>query len=321
MIIAPIIVTFFIVCRVDTHMRIYIRDWLARPQPVVIEDLSHGASCFEKLPDEYQQGVYRHHYNFIPGHRLQDDTCFGFASMLRPSTTPEPTVFHTRFDEFGLTELATVQSFLATQHNSSRLVVWTDSNKRSLESSPHWHEVENDPRVTVKVSRNMELIPLLSLYQYGGVWFEPTTFFVRELTPLLELEWVAQADCFTSVDGNPFIGTGMLHFRENSPYLCELIAEAKEEQKITKVNLGKLYYRVYQRILRNGIKPWMVVPWCYTAPSKCKQSNSVQSPFAHGEEPNMRRWIDSAFAYYWKDPRPDEPSGNVYEYLMSKYHV
>ncbi|KAI9488504.1 hypothetical protein BDB00DRAFT_772420 [Zychaea mexicana] len=335
-IIVPTAITFFIVCRVDTHMRIYFRQWLSPPAPAVIEPLIHDGTCFKHLSSDYQQGQGLHHYNFIPGHRLQDDTCFGFASTVRPSPQipSHDTIFHTRFDKnhFGPTELATVKSFLATQNSTTtRLVVWADSTQESLLASPYWQHIESNPRIAVQVvatakekqqqQQQLELMPLLALAQYGGVWFEPSAFFVRELTPLLELDWIAQGDCFSSVEGNPFSQTGMLHFRQDSPYLCEMLAEAKALQKDQKkVELPMLYYRIYQRVLRNGFKPWAIVPWCYTAPSQCKHSNSLQSPFARGEEVN-RRWLDSVFAYYWRDPAPDEPSGDIYEYLEAKYDL
>ncbi|KAI9270696.1 hypothetical protein BDA99DRAFT_327296 [Phascolomyces articulosus] len=335
LIVIPTAITFFIIFRVDTHARIYFRDWLTQEEPIVIEPLSHDGTCFKNLPVEYQNGQYLHHYNFIPGHRLQDDTCFGFASTVRPSSkvTPvdadqEDIVFHTHFTEkkFGPTQLATVKSFLATQNDTStRLIVWQGSDQESLLSSSYWQQVENDPRVTIQVVDNtnndLEILPLVALNQYGGVWFEPSTFFVRELTPLMELDWIAQGDCFTSVEGNPFVQTGMLHFRQDSPFMCEMVAEAREMQRAKKkVDLSKLYYRIYQRVLRNGVKPWMVLPWCYTAPSRCKQSNSLQSPFTRGEKVN-RIWLDSIFAYYWRDPSPDDPSGEIFELLQSKHNV
>ncbi|KAG2223289.1 hypothetical protein INT45_007015 [Circinella minor] len=332
-IVIPIAIAFFVVFRVDTHMRIYIRDWLTQEEPVINEPLAYDGSCFKNLSDDYQNGQYLHHYNFIPGHRLQDDTCFGFASTIRPSSKvallDNDIVFHTHFDskKFGPTQLATVKSFLATQNDTmTRLMVWQDSNQESLLSSSYWQQVENDPRLTVQVvditnKDDLELLPLVALGEYGGVWFEPSTLFVRELTPLMELDWIAQGDCFTSVEGNPFVQTGMLHFRKDSPYICEMMAEARTMQKAKKkVELSKLYYRIYQRVLRNGLKPWMVVPWCYTAPSRCKQSNSLQSPFARGEKVNWK-WVDGIFAYYWRDSSPEDPSGDIFEYIQSKHNV
>ncbi|KAI9313908.1 hypothetical protein BX666DRAFT_1863931 [Dichotomocladium elegans] len=159
-----------------------------------------------------------------------------------------------------------------------------------------------------------EPVAFEALSKYGGLWFDIHTLFVRDLSPLLESgnDWMSQATCFTSVDGNPFLGSSMMYFRKHSPHLCELKHAAGA--------MRELYYRVYQRILRNGYEPWAVMPWCYVDPSQCRKPNRLQSPF----DPSAsfdRRMLESVFAYHYHTlpSSSSRPTGAIYNYLDGKY--
>lgn len=336
------ITAFFIVCRVDTHMRIYVRFWLSPRKPVVVEPLSDEGACFRDLAPKYQQGYATHSINMMPGYRMQDDTCYGYASTLkkprhRMGNNDTVIYFHTTWSSadnnnnpaFGETQLATLRSFVATQDPATtRLIVWIDEkDQRLLDESPYWKEAaEHTDRIWYEIDNTTTtqdtFIALKALSTYGGVWFNMDTLFVRDLKPLLVgNDWISQATCYTSVEGNPFSGSSMMYFTKDSPYLCELenaISEAASNQ-LTLADLGQLYYRVYVRILRNGYKPWAIIPWCYFEPSQCTKSLRFKSPFASSTTPFSDHWLDSIFAFHYHDTPPSTPSGAIYESLNNKY--
>lgn len=334
------ITAFFIVCRVDTHMRIYVRFWLSPRKPVIVEPLSEDGACFSTLAPQYQQGYSSHSINMMPGYRMQDDTCYGYARTLkkprhRMGSNDTVIYFHTTwssadYESFGETQLATLRSFVATQDpETTRLIVWIDEkDQRLLDESPYWKEAaEHTDRIWYEIhntTTTTQLLSIKALSTYGGVWFNMNTFFVRDLEPLLVgNEWMSQATCYTSVEGNPFSGSSMMYFTKDSPYLCELENAINDSlqpiHRYPSADIGRLYYRIYERILRNGYKPWAILPWCYFEPSQCTKSLRFPSPFASSTSTLSDHWLDSIFAYHYHDTPPSTPFGAIYESLNNKY--
>ncbi|ORZ12765.1 hypothetical protein BCR42DRAFT_419922 [Absidia repens] len=183
-----------------------------------------------------------------------------------------------------------------------------------------------------------ELLKLAVLYQHGGVWFDLNTLFVRDMTPLLGHEWIAQGKCQTSMAGNPFEGSGLWHFYPQSRAVCELLYgttksrsnnnsnNIKNNNKITKTIFGatgksgrgtrgaELYQRIYQNLLRNGQKPWSTLPWCFTDPTNCKASNSLPSPLDQADFSPLR--LRQTFAVHFDQPKKQTQSGSIYRYLQ-----
>ncbi|CAO3615852.1 unnamed protein product [Cunninghamella blakesleeana] len=315
------------------------------------------------------------------------------------------TIYHTTWSkltdhDFTPVHLATIKSFISTQPlNSSEMIIWVHSNDELiLKEHPLWetftkvryqvydpaslinntiiqdylnqHNVKQQPNELIDLDSfilDPEILRLLVLYQHGGVWFDINTFFVRDLSPLLEHEWIGQGKCQSSMVGNPFDGE-LWHFYDHSPYLCELLYGAttyvdrltyndikknnynnnnnnnndyiskeemnkiKNQQKKTTIikNASELpskmksvlrgsglYQRVYRNIIREGIKPWSTTPWCFTNPTQCKPSNSLQSPFENRNfKPEPLRQV---FAFRFQQPKLSvalAPSGSIYKYLQ-----
>ncbi|KAG0175625.1 hypothetical protein DFQ28_006612 [Apophysomyces sp. BC1034] len=368
------IFTFFLVCRVDVHARVYVREWLASKTPSTIEPLSN--SCFANVSptSAYYQGRARYAPSFVPGVPLWDaQTCYDFAGLVHGRHVPhnrananqaDEIFFHTYWSS-NLTaitdkQLATWQSFVATQDaNRTHLIVWiAPDDEATLVDSPQWQTAMAQSRsrlqyktfdvntmagntpldrlvaqhpLTVK-ARHEDLLRLFALYHHGGVWFDLDTLFIRDLMPLLGEEWISQGSCYTSLEGNPFDGA-LLHFHKQSPYLCEMLASVADQFKVQdgpdrlritdsasqqhlepRTLQSDLYYRIFRRLLHHGIKPWLVVPWCFTDPSECRRSNSLPSAFAETDF-NPRR-LSQIFAYHWHQ-QWDATPGSIFRHIQT----
>lgn len=152
-----------------------------------------------------------------------------------PQLTPdERTQYHT----YWRVDLATfserqewmLKSFFATQdHATSRLIMWSNgdlSTNSILASYAHMHPNSFEMRVVnipdlasgtaldgspllktndKKAWTDGDLVRLLVIWNYGGVWIDMDSLLTRDLSPLLEHEFVTQWDCY----GKPFSRNSM----------------------------------------------------------------------------------------------------------------
>ncbi|KAI7903610.1 uncharacterized protein BX663DRAFT_507079 [Cokeromyces recurvatus] len=277
-------------------------------------------------------------------------------------------LFHTYWsfnltNQFGEKEVASLRSFAATQNSNHTLIVWVPAEDEShLKDSESWRYLTRSQKMQDRVIYKTiqpktltkdtpiepfvdhwltlvhngndgkgrdDLLRMLVLYKYGGIWFDINTMFVRNLSPLFEHEWIAQGNCLTGMFGNPFTGA-LFHFHQNSPYVCEVLEGAADLFK-ARLNVNeqtpkrylitgpeifgsKLYYRIYRRLLHHGIKPWSILPWCFTDPSQCKHSNSLPSLFSNSHFDEKR--VGQIFAYHWKNKWTAKP-GTIFKFLDS----
>ncbi|KAL9538889.1 hypothetical protein MBANPS3_010604 [Mucor bainieri] len=264
-------------------------------------------------------------------------------------------LFHTYWSsnltqEFEEKQIATLRSFSATQNTNHTLIVWIPAEDEDrLTKSESWNYLTRSqqkrdrivykvvqPNILVKDTAiepfvdtwqslvhdgndgkgRDDLLRMLVLYRYGGLWFDMDTMFVRDLAPLFEHEWIAQGSCSTG-----------------SPYVCEILegaadlfkarvqvekglAEPPKRYLVTGPEIfgSKLYYRIYRRVLHHGIKPWSILPWCFTDPSQCRRSNSLPSLFSNTDFDEKR--VRQTFAYHWRDRWTATP-GTIFKFLDS----
>ena len=160
--------------------------------------------------------------------------CYDFAGTVQPaprhgppigSPPPERVNFHTywRADlvPFGERQEWMVKSFFATQDLArSRLILWSNGDLRSNEMVRRWArkypdafqlkivDVEALARGTALEASDLlyakdskawvdgDLVRLLVTWAYGGVWVDMDSLLTRDLSPLLEHEFVTQWDCY-----------------------------------------------------------------------------------------------------------------------------
>ncbi|KAG2156858.1 glycosyltransferase family 32 protein [Suillus bovinus] len=125
-----------------------------------------------------------------------------------------------------------------------------------------------------------DLIRLLVIWAYGGAWIDMDMLLTRDLSPLLEHEFVTQWDCYDKIY-QPFNGA-LMHFRKHSPYLCEafhLMAHSTPPRSPSTDWGSVLYHRLWRRLLNESIPPFKILPFCFSDPLVCRLDNRAPEPF------------------------------------------
>ncbi|CAO3698909.1 unnamed protein product [Rhizopus stolonifer] len=340
------IFSFFMLCRLEVNAHVFLRNWLSPQTPALVESLS---KCFDNIPSDsrYYQGNRKFTVNFVPGLPVWEaNTCYDFAKLFQTSRYPYEgsQSFHTYWssnltDNFDEKPMATLRSFAATQSTNHTLTLWIPKEDeyrlnlsegwKSLQTTDRIHYQVIEPKSLVKdtavepfvnvwtqvVSENSEdrddLLRMLVLYQHGGIWFDLDTMFVRDLGPLFEHEWIAQGNCNTVLEG----AADLFKARESLKTGASNVPK-RYLIKGPEIFGSKLYYRIYRRLLHHKIKPWSILPWCFTDPSQCRRSNSLPSMFSNIDFDQDQ--VQKIFAYHWRDRWSSTP-GSIYNYLDSIY--
>jgi len=179
-----------------------------------------------------------------------------------------------------------------------------------------------------------DLVRLLVIWAYGGVWVDMDSLLTRDLSPLLEHEFVTQWDCYDKIY-QPFNGA-VMHFERHSPYLCEafeLMARSPPPRSGSTDWGSVLYFKLWRALVSAGVQPFKVLPWCFTDGRSCRLDNRLPDPFTGdapawgGEYGGMEEGalLDTALAKVfsvhlhnqWEKAFP--PGGWVERLLLQKY--
>jgi hypothetical protein len=233
--IAPAIIVALILSYLtwEPHIEIsfYLRSWIRQE----IEPLTPLRGCFKPDQASSLYNVTERLYGpksteiqaGIPMRFGLD--CYDFAGTIRPlpfSAAPDRP--RTNYHTYWRTDLApfserqeyTLKSFFATQNPHSRLIMWSNGDLSTnallasyVERYPEAFELrvanirelskatplENSPLLSSndeKAWLDGDLIRLLVMWRDGGVWVDMDSLLTRDLTPLLEHEFVTQWDCY-----------------------------------------------------------------------------------------------------------------------------
>ncbi|THU82297.1 glycosyltransferase family 32 protein [Dendrothele bispora CBS 962.96] len=246
--------------------------------------------------------------------------CYDFAGTIKsPSksglssivvSAEQRTQFHTywRIDlaEFGPRQEYMLKSFFATQDlSSTRLVLWSNGDlaernlilQKYLKRYPDAFTVRKLSirelaRGTVLEGSSLlastdkkawldgDLIRLLLLWNYGGVWVDMDSLLTRDLEPLLEHEFVTQWDCYDKKYSA--LNGALMHFRQHSPYLCEAfhIMLNDSPPRSGSTDWGSvLYFKLWRRLVAASIPPFKILPFCFTDGRSCRLDNRLPDPF------------------------------------------
>lgn len=218
----------------ETHIELafYSRGWVSQE----IMDVHPLAGCFspERIArSNYNLTRARApKYNEVQAGmpmRLGRD-CYNFAGTVQsnpnaPELSEERTIFHsywrTDLAPFGPRQEWLLKSFFATQDTSrSRLILWSNGDLSQNTAIAKWLnrypgtfetravDMEDLARGTALSGSSLlkindekawvdgDVVRLLVLWAFGGVWIDMDSLLTRDLTPLLEHEFVTQWDCY-----------------------------------------------------------------------------------------------------------------------------
>ncbi|KAJ8693537.1 hypothetical protein PTI98_008522 [Pleurotus ostreatus] len=198
-----------------------------------------------------------------------------------------------------------LKSYFATQDiSTTRLILWSngdlssneilqkylrrypDSFKLDVVNIPtlaQGTELQDSPllgRKDAKAWVDGDLIRLLLLWNFGGVWIDMDSLLTRDLEPLLEHEFVTQWDCYDK-KYQPFNGA-LMRFRQHSPYLCEAfhIMNISTPPRSGSTDWGSLlYHKLWRRLVASSIPPFQVLPFCFSDGRSCRLDNRLPDPF------------------------------------------
>ncbi|KZT37447.1 hypothetical protein SISSUDRAFT_987638 [Sistotremastrum suecicum HHB10207 ss-3] len=255
--------------------------------------------------------------------------CYDFAATVQPSEADRAwdgegsegygkTNYHAywRADlvPFGERQEWMIKSFFATQDLSrSVLILWSNGDLRSNPFISSWLSrfpqsfqlrivnvdalssgtaLEQSPLIHQKDSKawvDGDLVRLLVIWAFGGVWVDMDSLLTRDLRPLLEHEFFTQWDCYDK-PYTPFNGA-LMHFEQHSPYLCEAfnIIASSPPPRHGSVDWGTLLYtKLWRRLVAGGIPPFKILPFCFSDGRSCRLDNRLPDPFV--KDPKGGRW-------------------------------
>ncbi|KAG8853672.1 hypothetical protein FRB96_008090 [Tulasnella sp. 330] len=295
--------------------------------------------------------------------------CYDFAGTIRDPpghrVKRKPVIYHTywRADlaPFGERQAWLIRSFFATQDlTSASMVLWSNGDLNAnpwiaaftrtysgsfetrivdveflardtaLAKSDRLHT--NDPKAWV----DGDVIRLLVIWEYGGVWVDMDSLLTRDLGPLLDHEFVTQWDCYDKIY-RPLNGA-LMHFHQHSPYLCEffhIMAESTAPRPGTTDWGSTLYLKLWRRLVNAGIPAFKILPFCFSDGRSCRMDNRLPDPFVLdadtrawgarreglGEGGRLDKALGNVFAIHlhnqWEKDFPSR--GWVERLLLSRY--
>jgi len=269
-----------------------------------------------------------------------------------------------------------LKSFFATQDTeNSKLVMWSNGDLRKYPVIRRWAEERPEAfelrmvdmqelakgtalegsillsSTDEKAWTDGDVLRLLLLWNFGGIWVDMDSLLTRDLAPLLEHEFITQWDCygtsnlipdvlalltlFADKKYQPFNGA-LMHFFKRSPYLCEffhLMATSTPPRPGSTDWGSLLYFRLWRRLVANGIPPFKILPFCFSDGRSCRMDNRLPDPFIkdgktwagglslQGENSPLKETLDKVFAVHlhnqWDKAFPKD--GWVDRYLLRKY--
>ena len=237
---------------------------------------------------------------------------------------PFHTYWRTDLREFGPRQELMLKSFFATQDlRRTKLVLWSNGDltdneilRSYLDRYPAQFEMQvvdipslargtelngsallaiNDQKAWV----DGDLIRLLLLWNYGGVWVDMDSLLTRDLEPLLEHEFVTQWDCYgeytplaklrfnlmrtlPSDKKYTALNGALMRFRKHSPYVCEAfhVINTSRAPRSGSTDWGSiLYLKLWRRLVAGGVPPFKILPFCFNDGRSCRIDNRLPDPF------------------------------------------
>ncbi|OBZ67485.1 hypothetical protein A0H81_12600 [Grifola frondosa] len=139
--------------------------------------------------------------------------CYDFAGTIKPESSRSHghvladdrvqyhTYWRTDLAPFGERQEWMLKSFFATQNTeNTRLILWSNGDLSiDFDNLARGTALEGSELLRVHDTKawiDGDLVRLLAIWTYGGVWVDMDSLLTRDLAPLLEHEFVTQWDCY-----------------------------------------------------------------------------------------------------------------------------
>jgi len=228
------------------------------------------------------------------------ESCQEFLGNLSDCSCEYPdevTNFHVYTEVRNEKELECIKSFLATQNlEKTKLIVWSDY---SIEDNPRiqpykkyldlrvWNAVEEAKGTIIENEiekltsednlhyLQSDLLRLLALHKYGGIWADMDIIFLRDWKCILDQEYMYQWGSETDFANEGACAT-VLSLKKESEFSYELLKELKVMPTITRSTIwGKdLFASLWRRGYRYTIfpSPFFNTEWLITkSPRRTKE--------------------------------------------------
>ena len=235
----------------------------------------------------------------------------------------EVTNFHVYTEVRSDKELECIKSFLATQDlEKTKLIIWSDYN---IEDNPLiqpykeyldlrvWNAVEEAKGTIIedevqkltsedgKHYLQSDLLRLLALHKYGGVWADMDIIFLRDFKPILDQEYMYQWGSETDFANQGACAT-VLALKKESEFSCELLQELKVMPIIGGTTIwGKdLFASLWRRGYRYTIfpSPFFNTEWLISKKDK-ELSEKVEAGWFKPNDIVFDNLYLEAFAWHW----------------------
>ena len=235
--------------------------------------------------------------------------------------------------EFGRKQILPIKSFFATQTpNLARLNLWSTEN---LADNPllapykdrivfrHWNPVEEAKGTVLEGLKILtasdsqrwldgDLLRLLVLHKYGGVYFDMDVVFLRDFAPLLNQEFM-----YKWSNQKEMINGAVMHLDKGSQLSLELLRELSKRNPIP--NSTTWGCDTYMAVRRKN-KNFTIFPSAFfdtewqLSDEKEPPYQDLRQPFKNLEQSKLM--FDRAFCWHWHS-RWNEPieEGSKWEKL------
>jgi hypothetical protein len=169
-----------------------------------------------------------------------------------------------------------------------------------------------------------DLLRLLVLFKYGGVWIDFDTFLIRDFSPLLHEEFVHEWDCFLP-SFFPMNGA-IMHFLKNSKFLKLMLNQIQKKFKnlrIDSLDLGSyLYFDTFKILVEKRKQVFTVLPWCFVDGYVCVRDNEFGAfRLMQSINEDQKKLVRKGFATHWHGQWNVEPVQGSLFVELEKEHI
>lgn len=235
----------------------------------------------------------------------------------------EKTIFHVYTEIKTRKELMVVKSFLATQNlEHCEMIVWSDY---SIEDNPLikpykdlitlkvWDPIEEakgtilEGREDILLAKDKkyylqsDLLRLMVLHKYGGVWADMDIIFLRDFKPLLEQEYMYMWGSETDFANQGACAT-VLSLNKESELSLELLKEVLVTRPIPETTcwgkqmFAKLYRRHKYTVLPST---FFNTEWCINIKEGPNANKEILDSWFNEEVTLENTLFEEAFTWHW----------------------